>query len=168
MMTPPKTAIRVTSWNYSTFNRTRVEKFLKIFRPRVITLLRPFFGKAQTEQFRSFIRPLAETYVSGWREGRDLLFYNAPALMIFHHSPYADSVDAAFACASAMWAAEALGLGTTVIGGGATILQRNRALCSRLGIPGGNTPCLSMILGYPDVAFHHAVQRRFSHRKTVE
>ena len=43
------------------------------------------------------------------RAGKDLLFYDAPAIIIFHRSPYADAVDAAIACTYAMLAAESLG-----------------------------------------------------------
>ena len=105
------------------------EGFLKIFKPWVLVLMRPFLGKAKYDMFAHFLRPLAETYVRGHREGRDLLFYDAPALLIFHCSPYADAVDAAIACTYAMLAAESLGLGNTIIGGAAPILQRNKVLC---------------------------------------
>ena len=47
------------------------EGFLKIFRPWVLTLMRPLMGKAKHDQFRDFIRPLAQTYVRSHREGHD-------------------------------------------------------------------------------------------------
>ena len=138
------------------------EGFLRFFKPWVIGAMRPFVGRASYEQFRYFIRPLAATYVSGWRGGRDLLFYDAPALIVFHHSAYADPVDAAIACTHAMLGAESLGLGNTIIGGAAPILQRNKALCRRLGITAGNTPSITLILGHPAVRFRRAVRRRFT------
>ncbi len=136
--------------------------FLKLFRPWLLTLLRPVFGKAKYEMFAHFVRPLAETYVQGHRQGRDLLFYEAPALLIFHHSPYAEASDAMIACTYAMLAAESLGLGSTMIGGAAPIIQRNKTLCRKLGVPDGNTPCISLILGYPAAHFKHTIRRRFS------
>jgi len=117
--------------------------FLKVVRPWLLTALRPFVRTTTYERFRSFIRPLAEMYVEGHRQGRDLLFYDAPAVLVFHHSPYADLADATIACAYAMLAAEALGLGTTMIGGAAPMLQRNPALCRRLGIPPNHTPAIA-------------------------
>ncbi len=143
------------------------EGFLKIFRPWLLSLMRPFTGKASYEQFRYFIRPLAEMYAGSYRKGRDVLFYDAPAVMIFHHSPYTEVVDVTIACTYAMLAAESLGLGSTMIGGAPPILRRNRALCRKLGIPSGNTPAMALILGYPDASFRRAIRRRFSSVETV-
>ncbi len=138
------------------------EGLLRIFRPWVLAAMRPLLGRAKYEMFAHFIRPLAETYVEGRREGRDLLFYVSPALLIFHHSPYADTVDAAIACTYAMLAAESLGLGTTMIGGAPPIIQRNKTLCKRLGIPPGNTPSTCLIMGHPATHFRRTIRRRFT------
>jgi len=138
------------------------ERFLRIFQPWLFTLMRPFVRQATYDQFKHFIRPLAEVYVANHRAGRDALFYNAPAVMIFHHSPYADAVDTTIACVYAMLAAESLGLGNTIIGGAAPILQRNQALCRRLGIPPANTPAITLILGYPATRFRRAIRRSFT------
>jgi len=143
------------------------EGFLKMFRPWVLTLARPFMKRATHDFFKDFLRPLAQVYVESHREGRDKLFYYAPAVMIFHHSPYADAVDAAIACTYAMLAAESLGLGTTIIGGAPPILQRNKKLCRKLGIPEGNVPALAMILGHPSVRFQRTIQRHFTHVRVV-
>lgn len=141
--------------------------FLRIFQPWLLAAMRPFIGRATYDMFAGFVRPLAQAYVEGDRAGRDRLFYNAPALLIFHHSPYSGAVDAAIACTYAMLAAEALGLGTTMIGGAPPILQRNQALCRRLGIPAGNKPSTALILGYPAVTFRRTIRRRFSQLSTV-
>ncbi len=138
------------------------EGFLKIYRPWLLAAMRLFAGKAKYEILAHFVRPLAMKYVQAYREGRDLLFYEAPALLIFHHSPYADPADAAIACTYAMLAAESLGLGSTIIGGAPPALQRDKALCQRLGIPYGNIPSMSLILGHPAIRFRRAVRRRFS------
>jgi hypothetical protein len=130
-------------------------------------VMRPFLRRAAYEQFRHFIRPLAQTYVDGRREGRDVLFYDAPAALIFHHSPYADTAADAIACTYAILAAESLGLGNTVIGGAPPILQRNKRLCGRLGIPTCNTPSISLIVGYPATHFERCVRRRFSQLNTI-
>ena len=143
------------------------EGFLKFFKPWVLAVMRPFVHRTTYEQFRYFIRPLAETYVGCRRKGRDVLFYDAPAVIVFHHSPYADAADATIACTYAMLAAESLGLGTTIIGGAAPVLKRNKVLCKSLGVPGGNTPAIALILGYPAVSFRRAVRRRFACMSTV-
>lgn len=139
------------------------EQFLSIFKPWLLTGMRPFLRKATYDQLRYFVRPLAKSYIEGRRAGHDVLFYNAPAVLVFHHSPYADTADAMIACTYAMLASESMGLGNTMIGGAPPILQRNKKLCARLGIPDGNTPSISLIVGYPAMEFRRSVQRRFSH-----
>ncbi len=146
---------------------TGYEDFLKIFRPWLLAMLRPLMRRATYEKFRFFIRPLAEMYVESHRAGRDVLFWDAPAVMIFHHSPYTDAFDAAIASTYAMLAAESLRLGSTMIGGAAPMLQRNKALCKRLGMPPGNTPAIALILGHPAANFQRAVRRRFARVDTI-
>jgi ferredoxin len=141
--------------------------FHKLFKPWVLTAMRPFVRKATYDQFRYFIRPLAEAYVTGRQQGRDLLFYDAPAVIIFHHSPYSDTTDAAIACTYAMLAAESLGLGTTMIGAAAPMLVRNKALCRRLGIPADHTPAIALIVGHSAAHFRRTVRRRFTHARTI-
>lgn len=143
------------------------EGFLKIFKPWLLALMRPFIGKAKYDMFTSFVRPLAQKYVSARHEGRDKLFYDAPVLLIFHHSPYTDVLDAGIACTYAMLAAESLGLGSTIIGGAPPILQRNKALCRKLGIPDSNKPAVALILGHPAVSFRKTIRRPFAHVSTI-
>jgi len=143
------------------------EGFLKIFRPWVLAVMRPFVGKAKYEMFADFIRPLAKSYVQEYREGKDIVFYESSALLIFHHSAYADHADAVIACTYAMLAAESLGLGSTMIGGATPIIQRNKGLCERLGVPAGNTPSIALILGYPATKFRKGIRRRFMSMSSV-
>ena len=138
---------------------------LKIFRPGLLKLMRPFIGRARYEQFNDFILPLADMYLKTWDEGRDTVFWGAPAVMLFHHSPYAGEPDAVIACTYAMLAAESLGLGSCVIGGAPPILQRNKGFCAKLGMPEGNSPALALILGYSSVPFKRTITRRFSHEQ---
>ena len=86
------------------------ERWLKIFKPWLLAVMRPFLSRAKYELFTCFVHPLARMYAEGHRQGRDDVFYNAPALLIFHHSPYVVSLDAGIACTYAMLAAESLGL----------------------------------------------------------
>ncbi len=137
------------------------EGFLRMFRPWLLALMRPFVSKAKHDMFAHFVHPLAEMYVSGRHDNRDLLFYEAPVLLIFHHSPYTEQADAIIASTYAMLAAESLGLGSTMIGGAAPILQRHPALCKRLGIPKGHKPAIALILGHPATRFRRTLHRRF-------
>ena len=144
------------------------EGFLKIFRPWLLTLMRPIMGRTKYEQYRHFVRPLAKAYVDDRRAGRDSLFYDAPAVLLFHHSPYAEATDAMIACTYAMVAAESLGLGTTIIGGVAPIMERDAAMCRKWGIAEGNTPSIAMIIGHQSVRFRKTIRRHFSSVRTID
>ncbi len=141
---------------------------LKFMRPWLLSALRPFLGRTTYQSFRTFILPLGQLLVEARRRGQDYVFYDAPAVLLFHTSPYADRVDAAIACTYAMLAAESLGLGSTMIGSAAPIIQRNRELSRSLGIPEGNKPAIALILGYPAVEFRRAIRRRFTGISTSE
>jgi len=138
------------------------ERLLKMMNPTVLALARPFMRARLHTQMRTFMLPLARTYVDHYRRGDDVIFYGAPAVLVFHHSPYADLADASIACTYAMLAAESLGLGTTMIGGAPPLMQRDRNLCRRLGIPAGNKPTIALILGHPAVTYRRAIARRFA------
>jgi ferredoxin len=143
-------------------------RFLVLFRPWVLTAMRLFLRRSTYDQFRHFIRPLAETLVACRDRGRDALFWDAPAVLIFHHSPYAGSEDAVIACTYAMLAAESLGVGTTMIGSAAPILRRTPALSAACGIPAGNAPAVALIVGYPAVEFVRGIRRRFTSVHVVD
>ena len=141
---------------------------LKIMKPWLLKCMRPFIGKSKYEVFANFILPLAKIYIDSHSEGRDTLLYNAPAVMIFHHSPYTEATDAAIACTYAMLAAESLGLGTTMIGGAAPVISRNKSLCKKLGIPEGNTPSIALIIGYPKPKFLKTIRRDFLDSNNIQ
>jgi hypothetical protein len=48
--------------------------------------MRSFPGRAQFDFFAGFALPPAQTHVGAHREGRDKLFCDAPALLIFRRS----------------------------------------------------------------------------------
>jgi nitroreductase len=141
---------------------TGYKGLLTFIKPWLLAVLRPFVKKATFEKMSGFIIPLAKSYVEGRSQGRDLLFYDAPAVLLFHHSLYVDASEAMIACTYAMLAAESLGLGTTMIGAAAPIIVRNRSLCRQLGIPDGNKPAIALIIGYPAVRFRRSVTRHFA------
>lgn len=132
-----------------------------------MALMRPFMRKATREAMTSFILPLGKMLVEQRRAGRDVLFWNAPAVMIFHHSAYSDGADAYIACTYAMLAAESLGLGTTMIGSAAPVMQRDPAIGRNWSIPEGHKPAIVLILGYPATRFHRTLRRRFVSLKTI-
>jgi nitroreductase/NAD-dependent dihydropyrimidine dehydrogenase PreA subunit len=124
-------------------------------------LFRLVTKKTAWQQFESFILPLGRAIVEGRRQGEDLALYDAPAALLFHVSPYADGADAFIACTYAMVAAEALGLGSCMIGCVAPVIGRRKELLRKYGLPAGHAPKIVLILGYPAVAFEKAVRRPF-------
>lgn len=117
--------------------------------------------KTTFDRFDSFILPLGKAIVEGARAGKDLALYNAPAVLIFHYSPYADNTDAVIACTYAMLAAESEGLGTCMIGSVPPIIARSKALKEKYLIPIVHTPAVILIMGYHEHAHRKGIRRRF-------
>jgi nitroreductase/NAD-dependent dihydropyrimidine dehydrogenase PreA subunit len=124
-------------------------------------LLRPFLKAATWHQLKTFILPLGQEIVRHWKAGEDKVLYRAPAALLFHTSPYADSADAFIACTYAMIAAESMGLGACMIGCLAPPLARRRDLLAKYGVPEGHKPAIVLILGHPSVNFRRGVRRAF-------
>jgi nitroreductase len=117
--------------------------------------------KPARQQFQTFILPLGRIFAEGKRKGSDFVLYDAPAALLFHASPYGDGADAFIACTYAMVAAEAMGLGSCMIGCVAPVLERRKDLMEKHGLPAGHIPKIVLILGYPAVQFRKAIRRRF-------
>ncbi|PKP34032.1 MAG: nitroreductase [Bacteroidetes bacterium HGW-Bacteroidetes-15] len=64
-----------------------------------IAIMRPFWGKANDEMFKGFIKPLFKTYTEGMQEGKNLVNYDAPLAMYFYGSPYTDPAIMAYVAA---------------------------------------------------------------------
>jgi ferredoxin len=137
-------------------------KWQKFFNPVVMALMRPFMKKADIEAFRDFILPATKMMIDDRKRKIDLLFYGAPAVLLFHQSPYADPVDGHIACTYAMIAAESLGLGTCMIGTVAFALEREKKLREKWEIPAENKVALAMILGYPAFRYTRGIRRTFA------
>lgn len=128
----------------------------------VLAGMRIFMTKPAFELWTSFILPLGRAIVDGRRRGIDHVFYHAPAVLLFHASPFADGADAAIACTYAMLAAEAAGLGSTMIGCAPPALARRKDLLRKYGVPDGHSPRLALILGRTAVEFRSTVRRPFA------
>jgi nitroreductase/Pyruvate/2-oxoacid:ferredoxin oxidoreductase delta subunit len=129
--------------------------------PITLTLMRPILGKAQHRMLRDFVKPLVRLILDMRAAGTDVLFYSAPAAMLFHYSPWADVADSYIATTYAMLAAESLGLGSCMIG--TTVeLYRDKQLMAKYGVPPGHKTGLTLVLGYPDMPFLRGVRRRLA------
>lgn len=127
-----------------------------------LRLMRPFWGKANDDLFRDFVRPLIDTYTAANARGEDLVTYDAPVALYFYGSPYCDPADPIVAATYAMLAAEALGLGTCMLGGVHPLIQNGRAarrFRERQGIRFASREGLIVIMGYPRVMYQQGIRR---------
>lgn len=130
-----------------------------------LLLMRPFWGKANDELFRNFIRPLFRVYTENMRNGVNLVTYDAPLAMYFYGSPYTDPADPIIAATYAMLTAEALGLGTCMIGGIHPLIQKGKRAAKfrkKHGIKHASREGLFVIFGYPYVKYKKGIRRTFA------
>lgn len=130
-----------------------------LFGPVGRFLMRPFYGKAYAETSQTFLEPLIQHFHDSRREGKDDLFYDAPLVLYFHVSPYADPVDPLISATYAMLAAESLGLGSCMIGTPAQFLKYSKKLKRKYNIPEKNVQGIAVIFGYPHVKFAKSIKR---------
>jgi len=130
-----------------------------------LALMRPFWGTANDQLFKGFIRPLFNIYTGNMRKGIDLVTYDAPLAMYFYGSPYSDPADPLIAATYAMIAGESLGLGTCMLGGIHPLVQNGskaKKLREKYGIKYKSREGLFVIFGYPGVKYHKGIRRTFA------
>lgn len=139
--------------------------------PAGLVFVKLFYGKANHEMFRDFIKPLIEVYTGLMRKGENLVTYEAPAALYFYGSPYTDPADPIVAATYAMLAAESLGLGSCMLGGIHPFIQSGRAarrFREKWGIRWKSREGLFVIMGYPRIRYHSAIRRTFAHEDFVK
>lgn len=141
-----------------------LEKMKWFVSPWFLSLMRPFWGKANDELFRNFIRPLFSIYTESLKKGENVVTYDAPLVMYFYGSPWCDPADPLIAATVAMYAGEALGLGTCMLGAVHPFLQNSgaRKLREKYGIKHKSREGLLVIFGYPAVRYHKGIRRTFA------
>lgn len=130
-----------------------------------IALMRPFWGKANDEMFKGFVKPLFKTYIGGMNEGNNLVNYDAPLAMYFYGSPYTDPADPIIAATYAMIAGESLGLGTCMLGAVHPLIQNGKKakkFREDHGIKFKSREGLFVIFGYPELKFQKGIKRSFA------
>ena len=127
-----------------------------------LTLMRPFWGKANDALFRDFIRPLIYAYTGAMARGEDHVTYDAPVALYFYGSPFCDPADPIVAATYAMLAAESLGPGTCMLGGVHPLIQNGRAarrFREQQGIRYASREGLLVIMGHPRVMYNKGIRR---------
>jgi ferredoxin len=130
-----------------------------------LALMRPFWGKANDEMFKGFIRPLVNLYPSEMKKDINVVNYDAPLAMYFYGSPYTDPADPIVAATYAMIAAESLGLGTCMLGAVHPFIQNGRKarlFREKHGIKFTSREGLFVIFGYSDFKYRKGIRRSFA------
>lgn len=132
--------------------------------PWFLAIMRPFWGKANDELFKGFIRPLFSIYPESLKKGKNAVTHDAPLVMYFYGSPYADPADPIIAATAAMYAGESLGLGTCMLGAVHPFLQNSgaRKLREKYGIKYKSREGLLVAFGYPAVKYRKGIKRTFA------
>jgi len=133
--------------------------------PLGLFFMRMFYGKENGDMFRDFIKPLIHAYTGSMKKGENIVMYDAPLAFYFYGSLYTDPADPIIACTYAMHAAEALGLGTCMLGGMHPFFQSGGAakkFREKQGIRFKSKEGLFLIVGYPKVKFRSGIRRTFA------
>lgn len=140
---------------------TSFEKMLKVFSPLGMWLLRPIMGPYKQKLLKEFVAPLFRMTLDENKKGNDILFYDAPTVVIFYTSPICDREDAIIATTLAGTAAESLGLGTCIIGSVPPSINNNPQIKAKYGIAKDEQVASAFILGYPKETFDKGIKRDF-------
>lgn len=138
-----------------------MKDFNKMMNPLVLGMIRLLAGKTQRDFLKDFVLPLSKEIIEKREKGIDYLFYNAPSIVIFYGTELTDKDDWILAANQAIIAAEALGLGTCIIGFIGAILKINKKLRKKYGIAKSDNAGTGFVLGYPVIKFRKAFQRNF-------
>ncbi len=128
-------------------------------------MMRPFWGKANDELFRGFVKPALRIFTESMRKGEDVVLYGAPLAMYFYGTPYADPADPIVAASLAMTAGESLGLGTCMLGSIHPLIQngrKGREFRERHGIRSKSREGLFVVFGHPAVKYRKGIRRTFA------
>lgn len=110
------------------------------------------------------LAPMLERWLKLYHdEGIDCVTWGAPAMLLFHvaKSAAAGETDCVIAATYAMLEAEAIGLGSIMLGLANSTLARDAALRRELAIPADNQVLNVLALGYPAHSFRRSIPRNF-------
>jgi nitroreductase/ferredoxin len=168
----PPSDVNVLIFNSKEKNRKFAEDFaayLKSMRWFVsgwfLMLMRPFWGKTNDDLFRDFVKPAFDIYISEMDKGVNMLTYDAPLAIYFYGSPFVDPADPIVAAATAMYAAESLGLGTCMLGAIHPLLQyggKAKKFRKKYGIKYKSQEGIFVIFGYPSIKYKKGLKRTFA------
>lgn len=140
-----------------------LDKMKGMFSPFMLMLWRLFISKEEHSMMKNFIVPLIKFFNEKKRNGEDWVLYDAPLVMYFYGTLYADPVDPVIPATYAMLTAESLGLGTCMIGTiGPFIKKGAKKFKEKYGISQKLVPGVAVVFGYPSYKYHKAIKRTFA------
>ncbi len=125
-------------------------------------MFRRMAGAQAFRVLNDYLMPLMPTAMARYAEsGEDFVTWGAPAVLVFHTNPAGVSgeTDAVLAATYAMLMAEALGLGSIMLGLAGAGLGQDKALRERYGIPPDNQVHNLLALGSTDRKFRRTIPR---------
>ncbi len=138
-------------------------QLVKAYRnPLVRPVIRLSAGAEDFHALKTHVIAIAEDANARFNQsGEDRYTYEAPALLLFHAHRWQVSyrTNAVIVATHAMIAAQALGLGTTMLDIVAPIVNRSPELKQRWAIPKDNVAVIAMVLGYPKYKYARGVRR---------
>ena len=126
-------------------------------------MIRLMAGKANYALLRDYLVPVVDGWIEKINAGEDsdCVTWDAPALLIFHadKTKFLGETDGMIAATHAMLAAEALGLGSIMLGFPAATIERSKTLRALYDIPETNTIIVTLAVGWADVTFRRGLKR---------
>jgi nitroreductase/NAD-dependent dihydropyrimidine dehydrogenase PreA subunit len=120
-------------------------------------------GKPELDFYYREYCAAVKAKIADWKtNGRDFLFWHAPAVIVIATAPGAScpKEDALMAAQNLILGAHAMGLGTCMIGYAVAAMNREPAIQASLGIPPGETVQAVIAAGWPDETYHRLTGRR--------
>lgn len=140
----------------------------KVLAPIALKLMKVFIGEAKYKVMKDFVVPLCHETARNLEKGEDVLFYNAPCVMVFYGTELTDVEDMIIAATNATVAAESLGLGTCFIGTAGHFLNTSSKLRKKYGVLKGEKVGTTFIVGVPDEKYLRTFQRNFNEVRVIK
>ena len=129
-------------------------------------ILRLKAGAAKYNALQKHALAAAKVYCGYLDKGRNVFTFDAPAVLLFYGEKNGVCVteNCWLSCAFAIAAAHSLALGTVLSGMLPPIINMNKSLKNRIGIPADNDVFGCLLLGWPDegIAFLRSIPRRLA------
>jgi nitroreductase/NAD-dependent dihydropyrimidine dehydrogenase PreA subunit len=146
-----------------------IENMLKIITPFTLKLIKTFKGVEQYKMMKDFVIQLCKATLDEKQKGNDILFYDAPSVVLFYGTQLCSVEDMVIASTNAIIAAESLNLGTCFIGSVPHLVNNSSKLKKKYGILKGEKAGIAFILGYPnDGKYLRVFKRNFKEVKLLK